>query len=194
MGTQQLLNTPQTPEELAIWSLANQIDHNDIIQRIAANSSTVASISLVSGGSGYSSPPDVTIGPPNLYPGTQATATAQFAAAGSATSVDFIITNPGLGYNSAPPVTLSGGGGSGLAAEATVNYVMLTTYQVDPIPPQDLESWLNIHAQLHTDMLNTLGIQSSQIDEANFDDPEALKTWMRQHWQDHINVHDALGF
>lgn len=194
MGTQQLLNVPQTPEELAIWSLANQIDHNDIIQRIAANSSTVASISLLSGGTGYTSPPDVTIGPPNLNPGTQATATAQFVTVSSTITVDFTITNPGLGYSTAPPVTLSGGGGSGLEAQAVVNYILLTAYPLDPIPPNRLDDWQNTHAQAHIDMLTALGLQSTSLDEVDFTDEASSASFVYQNWLDHISAHQALSF
>ena len=62
----------------------------------------------VTGGTGYTSPPLVTISGGG---GKYATAVANIDASGNLTSIT--VTNPGVDYTSAPTVTLAGGGGTG---------------------------------------------------------------------------------
>jgi hypothetical protein len=66
-----LLNFPRSDLDFSVWSFANAQDHQRIIQGIARQSSVIQSIQLTVGGSGYSSPPTVTIAPPDLPGGTQ---------------------------------------------------------------------------------------------------------------------------
>lgn len=66
-------------------------------------------ISVVNGGSGYPNNPAVTISPPNVAGGTQATALA-VVAGGVIKSIQ--IVNPGSGYTQAPTVTVAGGTGA----------------------------------------------------------------------------------
>lgn len=75
---------------------------------------SVAAIAVTAPGSGYATPPTVTIAAPPAG-GTQATATATVAA-GLLTVVT--VTNAGSGYLVAPGVTFSGGGGTGAAASS----------------------------------------------------------------------------
>jgi len=77
------------------------------------NVGSVGTIGIVSGGTGYTSPPAVTIGAPNQTGGQQAFATASLTA--NAVS-SIILTNAGSGYTSPPTITFSGGGGSGANA------------------------------------------------------------------------------
>lgn len=75
---------------------------------------SLSSITLTSGGTGYTSAPSVAL----TGGGTGATATA-IVSGGSVTG--FTITNPGSGYTSAPAIALTGGGGgTGAAATAVV--------------------------------------------------------------------------
>jgi fibronectin-binding autotransporter adhesin len=67
----------------------------------------------VTGGSGYVSPPVVTLAGGG---GVGATAVARIDANGNLTGIT--VTNPGTGYTSAPVATLTGGGGSGAALGA----------------------------------------------------------------------------
>ena len=78
---------------------------------------SVANITLTSGGTGYTSAPNVAIGAPNQTGGVQATATAALTG-NVVTSIS--LTNRGTGYTSAPSVTISGGGGNGANATATL--------------------------------------------------------------------------
>lgn len=187
-----LLNFPKSDLDFSVWSFANAQDHLRIIQGIARQSSVIQSLQLTAGGSGYSSPPTVTIAPPDLPGGTQATATAAFSGSGSSGTVIFTLTNAGLGYSRAPAVTLTGGGGTGLAATAVVNYVQLTNYQVDPIPQNDIEQWLNTHQQLHDDMLSALNLPSTDQEGPDFDDPQSMEAYYWLHLLDHQAATNAL--
>ena len=69
-------------------------------------------LQLTQGGSGYTSPPTVTISGGG---GSGAAATAVLTAD---VVTDLILDAPGDGYTSAPTVTLTGGGGSGAQAVA----------------------------------------------------------------------------
>jgi hypothetical protein len=73
----------------------------------------VASLTLVNGGSGYTSAPSVSFG----TPGTGASATTTLAPAGVA-SVS--VNNRGSGYTGVPGVTVTGGAGSGAVATASM--------------------------------------------------------------------------
>ena len=77
------------------------------------SSVSIDSITVNVGGTGYTSPPTVTIEPPKS--GTQATATAVLTG-DAVTSINVNIA--GLGYTFVPTITFSGGGGSGATATA----------------------------------------------------------------------------
>src|SRR5271166_1235353 len=126
MSTSQLWNAPYTQEELAVWSTANYIDHTDINYGISRKSSVIASLTVVASGSGYTSAPNITIGPPDLPGGIQAVAT--FTVVSGKLQLNLI--NPGIGYSQAPKVTVAGGGGTGLEVKATVNYIALQVFQL----------------------------------------------------------------
>ena len=77
---------------------------------------SVASIEVTAGGSGYTSAPTVTFSASPLSGGTAAgTAVLSSDAVASVT-----LTYPGFGYATAPTVTFSGGGGAEAAATATL--------------------------------------------------------------------------
>ena len=90
--------------------LRNRLSNN-------AGQSQVLSITPLVTGSGYLTAPLVTIGPPTLSGGTQATATAVLTS-GSVTS--YIITNPGTGYTSTPSISVAPPP-SGVTATATIS-------------------------------------------------------------------------
>ena len=79
---------------------------------------SVVAVSIVNGGSGYSSAPTVTFAGGGASPANQATATA-VVTNGTVTAIN--IASAGSGYTSNPVVTISGGGGTGALVEAAVN-------------------------------------------------------------------------
>jgi hypothetical protein len=191
--TANLWNDLSTPEDQAIWSLANKVDHDEIRQAIARKTSAVASITLLSNGSGYTSAPTVAIGAPDSVPGRQATATATYTLTDGVYNIGFTVTDGGLGYTKAPTVTLSGGGGTGASAEAVVNYIHLFAYQLDPIPNNAMDQWFTWHQQTHDDMLSALNLPASDQESLDFNDPQAVQEFLFLHIQDHINCRQALG-
>jgi len=104
-------------------------DYSFTVNAFAAESEQIGfqigSIAVTSGGSGYVSQPTVTISPPPN------TANAIQATAGVVTIVNGVITaiavgNPGRGYSSPPVITITGGGGLGATASATIVEAELT--------------------------------------------------------------------
>jgi len=188
MSTSQLWNPPNTPEELFVWSTANYIDHQDINYAISRKSSVIASLSVVAGGSGYTSAPTVVIGPPDIQGGIQATAT--FTIVNSQLQLN--LTNPGIGYSQAPTVTVTGGGGTGIVVHAIVNYIALQVFNLDPIPMNDLATWNLNHQLIHLQMLNVTNQQSSDLGYLDLNDPEGMEEYVFDHIQDHNSARSAL--
>jgi len=194
MGTQNLWNVPRDKNSLDIWGLANRIDHQDIASGISWKSSVIAGLTITASGSGYTSAPTITIAPPDLPGGTQATAT--FTIVGS--NLDLNLTNAGIGYSEPPVITVTGGGGTGLKLTATVNYIVLQVFQLDPIPQNDMGTWNTNHQLLHQLMLDATSQQSSDLGDLqtgylDFSDPEGMEEYMYYHVQDHISARNALA-
>jgi hypothetical protein len=187
-----LLEIPRSQQEIDIWSKANAVDHQDIFAGIARQSSVIQAIELVTGGTGYSSAPNVEIGPPDLPGGIQAVATAAFTSVNGSETVTFTLVNPGLGYSQAPAVTLSGGGGSGLTAQAVVNYLFLPLAQLDPITFSHMDDWNNSHYLTHEAMLTALGLQSTNMTTPDFNDQVAMQEYINLHILDHQSATAAL--
>lgn len=79
----------------------------------------VGSIVVTNGGSGYIGQPVITISaPPDTVNAEQATAGVATINAGSITAI--ALGNPGRGYTSPPTITITGGGGIGATATATI--------------------------------------------------------------------------
>jgi len=101
----------------------NQIAQDGYCLRaVTTSSSGVTGYSIVSGGSGYSASPTLTISAPSglSFAPVQATATATVVA-GVITAVT--ITNPGGGYLAAPTVTITDPTGSGADITLTISSV-----------------------------------------------------------------------
>jgi len=104
--------------------LRTELDANTQLPRVGINRTgqRVNNIDIISGGSGYTVEPSVTIDPPATAGGVQALASA-FIFNGRV--VNIAINNPGSGYTTAPNVVITGGNGGGADAEAfldTVDY------------------------------------------------------------------------
>ena len=99
------------------YNISQRYNNNSL--RIYWPTSTVRSITLTNGGSGYTSAPTVVFTGSNT---TIATATAVF----SASVASVTINAGGSGYTSAPTVTFTGGAGSGAAATAVITGGIVT--------------------------------------------------------------------
>jgi hypothetical protein len=119
--------------------LRNRLSNN-------ANQSQVLTISPLVTGSGYLTEPLVTIGPPAVAGGTQATAIAVLTG-GSVTS--YIITNPGTGYTSVPSIIVAPPP-TGVTATATltVGVAAKNTYDYQGIKGDRIRSktpWVQVN-------------------------------------------------
>jgi hypothetical protein len=91
----------------------------------------ITAIAVASGGTGYTSPPNVTITTQHSFFGSGAMAAAVLST-GAVTAIcssvlfgaplsRLVITNSGTAYSAVPTVTVTGGGGTGAVVEAVVN-------------------------------------------------------------------------
>lgn len=71
--------------------------------------------------------------------------------------------------------------------------ISLIDYQLDPITQEDLQNWLQRNSQSHGDMLGALGIQSEDLLDVDFKDPEQARAWIYLHYFDHYSAEHALG-
>lgn len=79
---------------------------------------SVASVTVTDGGSGYTSAPTVTF---SASPSASGTAQGTADLNGGSTVNSITVIYPGFGYTSAPTITISGGGGSNATATATLS-------------------------------------------------------------------------
>lgn len=66
----------------------------------------------------------------------------------------------------------------------------LPEYDLDPIPFDDLDAWLDRNQAAHTDMNTALGLQGSSLLKVDLRSPEETRAWFYLHAQEHI----AAGF
>ena len=74
-----------------------------------------------------------------------------------------------------------------------VYQVNLTDYQIEPINPNDMSSFLQNNSSLHDDMNTTLGLQSSDLQDADLTKPNELESWIKLHSQEHYYAEAKLG-
>ena len=143
-------------------SITDGDTHYAILANVAAIPNyTVASISVVDGGSGYTSAPTVTITNLEGGSGSGCAATATVSG-GKVTAVT--ITNAGSGYNYGATVAFSGGNGTGAAATLTTNPTVGTAIEVTDstgiqsfTPLSGLPSGFTGDAGLSVRLLHTTG-------------------------------------
>jgi hypothetical protein len=88
------------------------------IRVLPPSSGSFVSMAVGAGGTGYTTPPTVTISGPDASNGTYVQATATASVAGGAVT-GFTVTNAGTGYVASPTVTI-GGPGTGASAVVTL--------------------------------------------------------------------------
>ena len=146
------------------------LDDEEKLPRVGINRTgqRVNNISVLTGGSGYTVVPTVTVGPPPDVEGAVQALASAFIFNGRVSSI--AINNPGKGYTSAPSVTITGGNGAGASAEAFLDTV-------------DFELDINGAIRTSTSIISdTARILNLDIDnfvtpDANFRGPN-LKTYM----------------
>ena len=68
----------------------------------------------------------------------------------------------------------------------------LSQYQLDPIPFNALDTFLNNNQQAHNDMLNALGISGADLQQVDVKDKNQLRAWVFIHAKEHANAEQAL--
>jgi hypothetical protein len=70
--------------------------------------------------------------------------------------------------------------------------IRLPDYDLEPINPQDLEGWLERHAQTHIEMNAALGSQGQDLQQVDFRDERQLVAWVWAHWLEHNTANQIL--
>jgi hypothetical protein len=121
-GAEMMITSFQIP--YSWYNITNRYNNNSF--KIHWPSSTVNSITLTNGGSGFTAAPTVVFTGTNTTPAT-ATATIKPTSVASAT-----ITAAGSGYTSAPTVAFDGGGGTGAAGLVLLTPTPIGSISVSP--------------------------------------------------------------
>lgn len=79
-----------------------------------------------------------------------------------------------------------------LQAIKTQKSKSLSQYQLDPIPFNAFDIFLNNNQQAHNDMLNALGISGSDLQEVDVKNENQLRAWIALHAREHLDVEMAL--
>lgn len=66
-------------------------------------------------------------------------------------------------------------------------------YLLDPMPMQDMGTWLENHQVLHTIMDNIAGVNSNDLTTVDFTNEAQRTEWIWLHAQEHYLVADFLG-
>lgn len=69
----------------------------------------------------------------------------------------------------------------------------LSDFQVEPINPNDLSSFLQNNSSLHAGMNSVLQLQSANLQDANLQEPRELEAWIKIHAIEHYFVEAKLG-
>ena len=69
----------------------------------------------------------------------------------------------------------------------------LTSYQLDPIPQDDLPNWLERNQQAHNDMNGAVGAQSSDLLDTDLTDERERQSWVYLHFLEHQTAEQKLG-
>lgn len=69
----------------------------------------------------------------------------------------------------------------------------LLQYQLDPLDFNNAFAWLKRHKQTHNDMNGSLSLQSIDLSELDFNDPNAVQAWVYSNYEEHNNAHLKLA-
>lgn len=68
----------------------------------------------------------------------------------------------------------------------------LTPYVLDPLPDEDLATFLERHQTMHADMAAVTGIATNNYTAIDFNDPSLLTYYMQLHAAEHVATHTLL--
>jgi|SRR5208283_115642 len=69
----------------------------------------------------------------------------------------------------------------------------LRDYQVEPMTIASLDLFLQNNSQMHDDMNTALGLQSSDLEDANFGDSKERSKWIKDHYLEHQYAEEKAG-
>jgi len=69
---------------------------------------------------------------------------------------------------------------------------ILPEYPLDPFDPENMNTWLYNHQQMHTAQNAILGIGGWNLLELNLKNPEAVANWIWYHAQEHLQAGQIL--
>ena len=179
---------------LGLWEMEHfraHLDWNDHL----AKSTSVASLSLTSGGSGYSSIPAIAI---TGGSGSGATAVVTGAAGGVITSIG--LTAGGSGYR--PDDTLSvvfSGGAPATPAAATASpgpSIQIGVYPIMNLTgagDDQIKQWLQQHEAWHEQIRPYANVSGVNLAEVNFKNPSDFYQWIDVHSSEHQLIDQVFG-
>jgi hypothetical protein len=188
------ISTP--PQDLSRWSAWWDIhisDHLEIQQALARQGS-IATLAVLSGGSGYINGETLIF----TFKGASGTgASATGTVVGTAVStVD--LASGGQGF-AATPTVIATGDESG-ADNATFTVTMsaslannLSVYVMTPWNTKDADGILGRHQEAHDDFNQALGLNGQDLSALNPKDPNDIQRWVWQNAAEHAAARQALG-
>jgi hypothetical protein len=69
----------------------------------------------------------------------------------------------------------------------------LPIYIIDPWVDSDADGILGIHQNFHDDFNGVLQLGSQDVSSIDFKDPESVRQFLYQNWQEHQAARSALG-
>lgn len=173
------------------WQVGHARQHLRYLNVLATNQ-VVSSIHLISGGTGFTSAPNVV-----LSGGGGSGATAIATVSGGAVN-SLTLTSNGRGYSSAPSVFFFGGGGTGASASTIISPlpIILPDVPLWSVGNNRLEilAWLNDHYfASHVLLRNITGITGVDFSVVDFSKPEAFYDFVDLHNSEHSLLDSAFG-
>ncbi len=156
-----------------------------------ANKVSVASITLIAGGSGYTTAPAVTI-----TGGSGSGATATAGVSGGHVNA-LVLTGRGFGYSPTDVLTVNFGG-PGTGAAATVALTKPVLIAVQPILTMEggkvgMRSWLDSHENWHEDIRPFANLTGINLADVDLSKQEQFDQWLSLHGQEHEELDLAFG-
>jgi len=71
--------------------------------------------------------------------------------------------------------------------------IRLPQHQLDPIPMDQVTSWLARNQESHNEMNAQLSLQSTDLEGVDFADNNQLRSWIYLHYQEHFTARSKLG-
>lgn len=71
--------------------------------------------------------------------------------------------------------------------------IVLPTYVIDPMEPADFHGWALRHQSYHDQANGILGIDGSDLQTVDWQNPQEREDWFWLQYQEHLGWHKRLG-